>query len=204
MNGSTMLGRSPLRQVGGCPVASQPRTVLRARPVSRDGAQALTCGGQARDLGETRVAVGLPRPPVPLQPGWRSGRRRRHLRRRVPGDRLGRVAETTAVAVDDELQRIGEVPEQMPAVRDLHGIRCATTSALGVGPGAITGDHLDAGVVPQPCRERRRLAVRQEVDHAPLLEVDQHRAVALASSPRPVVDAEDAGDLAGPWWAARN
>ena len=53
------------------------------------------------------------------------------------------------------------------------------------------------GCAREPRRERRGLAVGQQVEHAVTLQVDQHRAVAVALAPRPVVDAEHPDGLRG-------
>jgi hypothetical protein len=91
---------------------------------------------------------------------------------------------------EDLLQRVAAVPQQVPSVRDLRGVRRPGPDAVGVGPGAVAGDDLDAGAGAQPGRERGRLAVGQQVDDAPRLEVDQGRAVSLAAPPGPVTDPE--------------
>ena len=44
----------------------------------------------------------------------------------------------------------------------------------------------------QPCREGRRLAVRQQVDDAPALQIHEHGAVPLPATERPIIDAEHA------------
>jgi hypothetical protein len=81
----------------------------------------------------------------------------------------------------------------VPAVRDLAGLRGAGASSVGVGPGPVPGDHLDAGVPPQPGRQRARLPIRQQVDHRMTFQVHEHRAVAVAAAQRPVVHPEHAG-----------
>jgi hypothetical protein len=48
-------------------------------------------------------------------------------------------------------------------------------------------------MVPQPARERPRLAVRQQGDRPPPLQVDQHGAVGVALAQGPVVDPEHRG-----------
>jgi hypothetical protein len=81
----------------------------------------------------------------------------------------------------------------VPAVRDLAGLRGAGASSVGVGPGPVPGDHLDAGMLPQPGCQCARLPIRQQVDHLVVLQVHQHRAVAVATPQRPVVHPEHPG-----------
>ena len=53
-----------------------------------------------------------------------------------------------------------QVLPDVPAVRDMNGVRGAEPSGLGTGGGAIAADHLDAGVVSKPLRHRRGGPVR--------------------------------------------
>jgi hypothetical protein len=96
----------------------------------------------------------------------------------VPVERLG--------------QGVAEVAQQVPAVGDLDRLRRAAADAVGVGAGAVTRDDLHAGVGPQPRPDGLRVAVGQQVDRAVALQVDDERAVAPATAPGPVVDADDA------------
>jgi hypothetical protein len=70
------------------------------------------------------------------------------------------LAQLAGLGGEGQLQRLGQVPQQVEAVRDLHGGRRAPADALGVGPGAVAGDHGDAGMLAQPGRERVRSASR--------------------------------------------
>ena len=69
----------------------------------------------------------------------------------------------------------------------------ATNATVMIGTGAISRHDLDLRMLPQPLRERRRLAVGQQRYRPPSLQVDQHRAVGMTLAQRPVVDAEDQG-----------
>ena len=60
-----------------------------------------------------------------------------------------------------------------------------------IGTGAISRHDLDLRMLPQPLRERRRLAVGQQRYRSPSLQVDQHCAVGMTLAPGPVVDTED-------------
>jgi len=89
------------------------------------------------------------------------------------------------------LQRLGQVLQEVEAVGDLHRLGRAAPDAVGVGAGAIAGDHRDAGVLAQPRRQGARLAVGQQRHRPPPLQVDQHGAVAVALAQGPIIDAED-------------
>ena len=105
------------------------------------------------------------------------------------------------VTVGQLLQGLAHVPEQVPATGDLGGPGRALPGAVGVGAGAVTGDHLDARVALEPAGQGRGRAVGQEVDDAVPLKVAEDGAVALPTPPRPVVDTEHAhlrrGDRCG-------
>jgi hypothetical protein len=76
------------------------------------------------------------------------------------------------------------------AIGDLLGLRCALPDPLGVRTGAVTADHLQLRVSAQPGGEGVGGAVGQQVDHPPLLQVDQDGAEVAPFPTRPVVDAK--------------
>jgi len=58
--------------------------------------------------------------------------------------------------------------------------RGAIARALGVGARPVARDHVDTGVLAQPCGQRVRLAARQQRHRAALFEVHQHGPVGIA------------------------
>jgi hypothetical protein len=62
---------------------------------------------------------------------------------------------------------------------------------LHIRAGAVAGDYLDTRMPAQPSGQRSGAPIREQVDDGNAFEIDQHRAVAMATAPRPVVDAED-------------
>jgi len=93
------------------------------------------------------------------------------------------------VPVEHPGQGVAEVAQKVPAVRDLDGLGRAAANAVGVSTGAVTRDDVDAGMVVQPSPDRLRLAVGQDINGTVALQIDDERAVALSSTPSPVVDA---------------
>ena len=77
------------------------------------------------------VAVGLAAAPVPLQLVRFTRRQGRRLRHRVPGNGPRGLAQPPAVAVEDELERVGAVLEEMPAVRHLNRPRRPGPDVVG-------------------------------------------------------------------------
>lgn len=68
---------------------------------------------------------------------------------------------------------VAEVAQEMPPVRNMDGIPSALPGAVGVDIGEIADDHLDGGVVAQPRREARRVAVGQQIHHRAAFQVHQ-------------------------------
>ena len=100
------------------------------------------------------------------------------------------VAQLAGMGHEHQFQRLGQVLQQVEAVRHLHRPGSAAAGALGIGAGAVTGDDLHTGVGAQPGGERAGLAVGQQRHRAAALEVHQHGAVgvplrrAQSSTPR--------------------
>lgn len=65
---------------------------------------------------------------------------------------------------DGLLDRFGKVLPEMPPVCHMDRVGGAKPSSLGVGAGAVTADHLDAGVIRQPAGDGLDPAVGQQVD----------------------------------------
>src|SRR5262245_42190970 len=79
----------------------------------------------------------------------------------------------------------------MPAVCDLNGRRRALPRALGIGAGSVTADQFNTGMLLEPVCQRRRFAVRKQINCRAPLEIYQDRAVALPFVLRPVIDSDD-------------
>jgi len=90
------------------------------------------------------------------------------------------------------LGHLPQVEQQVPPVRDLHGPRCPEPDAAGVLDRAVTRDGPDPAVAPEPVGQRRGAPVRQQVDHAMPLQVDENGPIGSALAAGPVVDAEHA------------
>jgi len=84
------------------------------------------------------------------------------------------------------------VLQQMPPVGDMDGIGRTAATAVGVARATITGDHLNTGVGAQPSCEAVGLSVGQQVDDAVAFQVNEDRAVTLATLPGPVIHPEHA------------
>lgn len=128
-------------------------------------------------------------------PAWRS-RRDALCRDHVLVRRL-RHAQVRRVKGEDGFQNLGHVLHQMEAVGDLHGLRRSATRSLRIGPGTVPRDDLNPGMIAQPPRQGVRLAVGQEGDPPPLLQVNQHGAVGMTLAQRPVIDPKNRRDRAG-------
>ena len=81
---------------------------------------------------------------------------------------------------------------QVESVSNLYGVGGAASAGIGVGFGSITDKDLDARMCPEPGDERLSFACFQDVDGRVSFQVDQQRAIRLASAERKIVDAQHA------------
>ena len=181
--------------------------VVRRRPagfqpaIDREGAgsdgTADRLAGQTQPMQPDHLLIAEPTAVAPIRPQalLARSRPRQGLHRRGGFLRHGTCSLTdgTAVTIHPALQGLPEVAQQVPMIRNLHGIRCPLPHSVGIGAGAVTGDNLDPTVAPQPGRERVYLPVGQQVDDPVALQVDQDGSVVPAAPPRPIIHGQDAG-----------
>jgi hypothetical protein len=75
------------------------------------------------------------------------------------------------------------------AVGHLDGGGRTAPRAIGISPGAVTSDDLNAGVGIKPGGQSVGFAIRQQVNGASAFEVNDDRAVALPLALGPVIHA---------------
>ena len=80
------------------------------------------------------------------------------------------------------LESVDQVVYEVEAVGDLDRVGRALPRAVAVRAAAIPADDLHPRVRREPRREGGRLAVGQQVDHAPPLQVDEDGAVPLPAA----------------------
>jgi hypothetical protein len=100
------------------------------------------------------------------------------------------MREQPMMRTESVLQRFTQVAQQVPAVGNLHSSWCRHTRGLSVNAAAIPAHDLAPRMLSKPRGHRSRLAIGQQIDHLAALQIAQDRAVAMAFSPRPVVDAK--------------
>lgn len=76
----------------------------------------------------------------------------------------------------------------MPPVTDLHRFGQRGADGLPVGPGAVTGDDLDAGMGPEPVLDDTGGAALDHVDAPAGLGIDKDRRVNKAPPQGKIVD----------------
>ena len=81
----------------------------------------------------------------------------------------------------------------MPTVGNLGCLRACTRYGMAVTGAPIASDNFDAGVEGQPRLNSGGMPVWQEVDDPTTFEIADDGAIALATLPREVVDADDDG-----------
>jgi len=127
--------------------------------------------------------------------GWSplAGRRAGARARLVPRGRAGALylerrakhrggrAHASLLAREHTLDRLAHIGEEMPAVGDLDRPRSPLTRPVGIGPGAVAANDLDAGMRPQPGGEGLRRTVGQQINRAVAFEYDSET---FAQEPR--------------------
>lgn len=144
---------------------------------------------------QERVNGGVPGPgavgePVPGRP-WRTGRFlfRGGLRLGF-GDGRDKGSQAAAMLGDGPFCGLAQVVPEVPPVRDLDGLRGAGGGAFGEERRTVTADDLNARPFGEPGRQAGRLPVRQQIDGAAGLDVDEDGAVVAALAGGVLVDAD--------------
>jgi hypothetical protein len=101
---------------------------------------------------------------------------------------LGLHLHVRVLASHDLLQRLHEILEDVEAIRHLQRLWRAARGPIRKVRAAVTTDDHDLRLRLQPGRERVRLAIRQEVNDVTPLEIDEERAVTMATADTPVID----------------
>jgi len=136
---------------------------------------------------------------APMRPPQRDGQRRDAAIVDGAGKPLllvvrsgrGGLCQRGSFVQQEPLQSQGEAMEEVPAIRDLRGIRGAPRYALPVDPGAVARRHLDPGMPLQPSRQAFLGTLGQEVHHLVPFQIHQDRAVGVALPEGEVVHAQD-------------
>lgn len=83
------------------------------------------------------------------------------------------------------------VAEQVPSIGDLDRGRCTSSDRASIFSRAVPRDEADPRPGLKPGGQRFGIAIGQQVNRPPTLEIDDDRAVARAFPQCPVVDADD-------------
>jgi len=92
-----------------------------------------------------------------------------------------------AMLSQDIAQCVAEVAQQMPAIGYLYGAGRSTPGAVGIHAGPVPCDDLNPGMPLQPSRHAAGAPVRQKIDHAITLQINDDRAVSRSAAPRPII-----------------
>src|SRR3954470_17618560 len=82
-------------------------------------------------------------------------------------------------SLDVAFERLGEIAHQVVPVRDLLRGGGALPRAVRIETAAIPADDRDVVLTLEPRGETAGGAVREQIDHAPVFQIHQQRAVAL-------------------------
>jgi hypothetical protein len=100
------------------------------------------------------------------------------------------LSPATGVGDRGLLDGLGQVRPQMPAVADLHCLRCCGPDRLGIGRRPVAAYDLHARMVTQPRGQGVGFAVGQHIDTAMGDRIDQQRRITAAPAQREVVHAQ--------------
>src|SRR4051812_12035609 len=103
--------------------------------------------GQTKPMQPHHLLIALPPLVTLFRPLPRPARERRrrghHGGRNVSRNGARGLPNRASMAIDDTLQRLAEIVEQVPAIRDLKSLRCPLSGRLGVSASAITRDNFN-------------------------------------------------------------
>jgi hypothetical protein len=105
---------------------------------------------------------------------------------------MGHDLNPPSATPHDVIERGADVLAQVKPVCYLHRSGCTASPSVGIGFGAIADQDLDARMRLEPGHQWLSLARLQHVDGHVSLEVDQQRAVRVASMECEVIHAEHA------------
>ena len=106
--------------------------------------------------------------------GWRSGRR----------IIAGWQDQLSTSLLEHPFHRCREIQDEMEPIGYLLGLRRSQCCAFGIQTTSITRDRDDFGVLSEPCREALGRPVRNEIDDASEVEINQNCSKVLAQ-PKP-------------------
>jgi len=101
------------------------------------------------------------------------------------------------------LERLREVVQQVPAVSDLDRLGRALPCAVGIHARAIAADDRHLRPAREPGRRAGRAPVGQQIKEAVLVQIDEDRAIALATAQGKLIHAHAARAPAGADGSAR-
>ncbi|GGL93595.1 hypothetical protein GCM10010840_34450 [Deinococcus aerolatus] len=104
-----------------------------------------------------------------------------------------------AVAAQLTFQRFSTVFQDVPTIQNLLSRRCTLADSLFVFQGTVSTDDFDVWVLLEPCGQRARTPVWQQVDWRPCFEIDDDRAIHVATPEREIIDTNDLRDGPHHW-----
>ena len=107
-------------------------------------------------------------------------------------DPARRLLQRFTKTLDQTCQRFVQVVKQMPSIRYLHRLQRPDICAFDIVITPVAAHDLHFRVASQPGGKGFGRSLGEQVNGAMLLQVDENRAITLAATKRPIVDAYDA------------
>lgn len=104
-----------------------------------------------------------------------------------------------AVTAQLTFQRVSTVFQDVPTIHNLLSRRCALADSLLVFQGTVSTDDFDVWVLLKPRGQRVRRSVWQQVNRRSCFEIDDDRAIHVATPEREIIDTNDLRDRPHHW-----
>ena len=104
---------------------------------------------------------------------------------------LGDLSNLLRVSFQKVLERVSQVLEDVPAVKNLLGLRCAFCTGFGVFVGSVSGDDLDFWMGFEPRYQRLGGTIWKQIHDRALLVINNDRAVGVTFLECKVINTND-------------
>jgi len=104
---------------------------------------------------------------------------------------LCRGTQYPPLAQHDLIDHVGQIMQEMPPISDLQRLQSTDRCRFDVALSAIPRNDVDLWLLLEPDDDRRWIAVWQQIHDAMVFQVDDDRAVAVATPPSPVINSHD-------------
>ncbi|MBB4172157.1 MULTISPECIES: hypothetical protein [unclassified Rhizobium] len=99
--------------------------------------------------------------------------------------------DSFAITTDRQTKSLTQIREKMPSIRDLSGIRGASSRPFCINASTVAGDDFYAGMSGKPFGYDISISFGKQIKNAVAFQIADNRAVTLTLAPGPIVDTND-------------